>query len=122
MMHFTEMHHRLRAHRFAKDLVAGSYDLIILDVLRDGPAYGYGIRRRIHEQSRYVLLWHVGTIYNVLHHLERQRLVTSSWRSPKEGRQRRYYQLTARGREAWLHQRREWNAFVAAVNALVAQK
>jgi DNA-binding PadR family transcriptional regulator len=108
-----------RVHQFAKDLVAGSYDLIILDVLRDGPAYGYGIRRRIFEQSRQTLLWHIGTIYNVLHHLERQGLVTSAWRGPKDGRQRRYYRLTARGRQAWQNHRREWRAFVVAVNALV---
>ncbi|MGD1017907.1 MAG: hypothetical protein ABSA12_01180 [Verrucomicrobiia bacterium] len=25
------------------------YDLIVLDVLRDGPNYGYGIRKRIFE-------------------------------------------------------------------------
>jgi PadR family transcriptional regulator, regulatory protein PadR len=107
-------------HRFRKDLVAGSYDLIILDVLRDGPAYGYGIRRRIFEQSQHTLLWRSATIYNVLHDLERQRLVASSWRGRAGRRQRRYYSLTARGRRVWQEQRREWRAFVAVVNALIS--
>jgi PadR family transcriptional regulator PadR len=106
-------------HWFRKDLAAGSYDLIILDVLREGPAYGYGIRRRIAEQSRHTLAWRMGTIYNVLHHLERQRLVVSSWRGPKHGRQRRYYALTARGRRVWKEQRREWRDFVSVVSSLL---
>jgi PadR family transcriptional regulator PadR len=119
-MHFTEMQYRSSINPFPKDLVAGSYDLIILDVLRDGAAYGYGIRRRIHEQSKGAFLWRVGTIYNVLHHLERQKLVTSEWRGPKQGRQRRYYRLTARGRQAWRQQRRDWKAFVAAIHAVLS--
>jgi DNA-binding PadR family transcriptional regulator len=101
-------------------LVAGSYDLIILDVLRDGPAYGYGIRRRIFEQSKHTLLWRLTTIYNVLHDLERQGLVASGWRGRDGGRQRRYYSLTTRGRRVWQEQRREWRVFVAAVNALIS--
>lgn len=106
-------------HQFRKDLVAGSYDLIILDVLREGPAYGYGIRQRIFEQSKHTLLWRMSTIYNVLHDLERQKLVTSDWRGPKDGRQRRYYELTARGHRVWREQRQEWHVFVDAVNTLV---
>jgi DNA-binding PadR family transcriptional regulator len=109
----------MSAHRFRKDLVAGSYDLIVLDVLRDGPAYGYGIRRRIFEQSKHTLLWRSATIYNVLHDLQRQRLVTSDWRGRVGCRQRRYYALTARGRRVWQEQRREWRVFVAAVNVLI---
>ncbi len=108
-----------RAQRFRKDLAAGSYDLIVLDVLRDGPAYGYEIRRRIFEQSRHTLLWRSGTIYNVLHDLERQGLVTSTWQGRAGGRQRRYYSLTTRGHRVWQEQRRAWRAFVAAVNALL---
>lgn len=107
---------------FARDLVAGSYDLIILDVLRDGPAYGYGIRRRIFEQSRHTLLWRVGTIYNVLHDLERRGFVASQWHGPKHGRQRRYYRLTARGLREWRAQLRQWRAFVSSVNALISKR
>ena len=105
--------------QFAKDLAAGSYDLIVLDVLRDGPAYGYEIRRRIFEQSRQTILWREGTLYQVLHHLEEQGLVVSFWRTPRPGRERRYYRLTARGQRAWQLRRHQWRAFTAAVNALL---
>jgi DNA-binding PadR family transcriptional regulator len=104
---------------FARNLAAGTYDLIVLDVLRDGPNYGYGIRKRIFDRSRHVLHWQDGTIYPVLRHLEEQGLVTGSWKGPKTGRQRRYYRLTPRGRRVWREQRRQWTAFTRAVSALL---
>jgi DNA-binding PadR family transcriptional regulator len=109
----------MNADRFTKDLAAGSYDLIVLDVLRDGPAYGYGIVRRIAEQSRHTIRWHLGTVYHVLHHLEKQGLVTSRWE--KTSHERKYYRLTPRGRAAWRRQRAQWRAFTASVNGLLAR-
>lgn len=94
----------------------------MLDVLRDGPNYGYGIRKRIFEQSKHTLNWQDGTIYPVLRHLEQQGPVTSEWQVPKDGRQRRYYRLTPRGQRAWEEQRRQWNAFTRTVNTLLATR
>jgi PadR family transcriptional regulator, regulatory protein PadR len=87
---------------FARNLAAGTFDLIVLDVLRDGPSYGYGIRKRISKQSKHTLNWQDGTIYPVLRHLEEQGLITSQWQGPKDGRQRR-----------------QWNTFTRAVSALL---
>jgi DNA-binding PadR family transcriptional regulator len=109
----------MRTNRFQKDLVTGSYDLLVLDVLCDGPAYGYEIVRRIFEQSRHTILWHRGTLYHVLHHLERQGFIAGQWQGPKHGRQRKYYRLTARGQRVWREQRVQWRAFSNAVNALL---
>jgi PadR family transcriptional regulator PadR len=104
---------------FARNLAAGTYDLIVLDVLRDGPIYGYGIVKRIYEQSKQTIRWHEGTLYPVLHHLEEQGFVASEWKGPKRGRQRRYYQLTARGQRLWREQRAQWRAFCRGVNSLL---
>lgn len=110
----------MKRDEFSKNLATGTYDLIVLDVLRDGPAYGYGIRQRIFEQSRQVIRWHEGTLYPVLHHLEKQGLVTSQWKTPSRGHARRYYRLTARGQRVWQDQRAQWQTFATAINALLA--
>jgi DNA-binding PadR family transcriptional regulator len=80
----------MNRNEFARNLAAGTYDLIVLDVLRDGPSYGYGILKRIFEQSKHTIRWHQGTLYPVLHRLERRGLLASKWSSKKSGRQRRY--------------------------------
>jgi PadR family transcriptional regulator PadR len=104
---------------FGKDLATGSYDLIVLDVLRDGPAYGYEIIKRIFQQSRHTILWRKGTLYRVLHDLERRGMVSSHWQTSRPGRERRYYRLTARGLRSWREQRDRWRQFSRAVNALL---
>jgi PadR family transcriptional regulator, regulatory protein PadR len=104
---------------FERHLASGTYDLIVLDVLRDGPAYGYGLRRRIYDQSHGALIWPEGSLYPVLHHLEKQGLVVSEWQGPKGGRRRRYYRLTAGGRRGWRVQRNQWRFFSRAVNAVL---
>jgi|YelNatPaOPRAMG01_1025707.scaffolds.fasta_scaffold05558_2 DNA-binding PadR family transcriptional regulator len=106
-------------HRFGKDLTTGSYDLIVLDVLREGPAYGYEIRRRIFTQSRGTIAWQSGTLYRVLGDLERRGLVRSAWQGRRHGRQRHYYRLTSAGQRAWREQRAQWAQFSRAVNALL---
>jgi PadR family transcriptional regulator PadR len=107
---------------FPKDLATGSYDLVVLDILSRGPSYVYGMVRRISERSNHLICWREGTAYRVLHDLERRGLVTSEWKGPKHGRQRRYYSLTARGRRAQQLHRRQWRQFSLALNRLLGHK
>ena len=122
----------MNRNEFARNLGAGTYDLIVLDVLRDGPNYGYGIVKRIFEHSKHTIRWHQGTLYPVLHRLEKRGRLTSEWspastdqsqlrrgKGKKTGRQRRYYRLTARGQRLWREQRDHWRAFNRGVNALL---
>ena len=109
----------MKRDEFARNLAAGTYDLIVLDVLRDGPSYGYCIVKRIFEQSKHTISWHEGTLYPVLHRLEKRGLLASEWKEPRRGRQRRYYRLTARGQRLWREQRGQWRTFSRAVNALL---
>ena len=107
---------------FAKDLSTGSYDLLVLDVLRDGRAYGYDIVKRIRIQSHGMVTWHKGSLYRVLHDLERRRWVVSVWSNARAGRRRRYYRLTPPGRRVWREQREQWRQFARALNALLGLK
>jgi DNA-binding PadR family transcriptional regulator len=109
----------MRVDQFAKDLVAGSYDLLILNALEKQPLYGYDIIRRVFQHTKHTILWNRGTVYRVLHHLERQGLVTSEWKRAGRVRERRYYRLTDRGRVTWRRQRAQWRAFSRTVNALL---
>jgi DNA-binding PadR family transcriptional regulator len=105
--------------QFQKDLVTGSYDLVALDILSEGPTYAYGMIRKIFEQSHHLIRWQEGTAYRVLHDLERRGLVSGCWLGPKTGRRRRYYRLTDRGRRALKTRRQQWRAFSRALNSLL---
>ena len=60
-----------------------------------------------------------GTIYPALHRLERAGLIESSIESA-QGRRRRTYALTARGRKEFASQRRAWRSYVANMQAVIA--
>jgi DNA-binding PadR family transcriptional regulator len=60
-----------------------------------------------------------GTVYPVLHRLEREGLVRSRW-TEASGRRRRVYRLTRRGEEALAARRREWRALARAVEAVLS--
>ena len=55
-------------------------------------------------------------LYPLLHRLRRLGYVTTEWRTPPEGRRRRYYMLTDDGRAALADQRRQWETVTRALN------
>ena len=91
-----------------KDLVAASATPLVLAILAEGESYGYAILRRVRELSGGELEWTDGMLYPLLHRLQRLGYVTTEWRTPPEGRRRRYYALTHDGRAALEEQRRQW--------------
>jgi PadR family transcriptional regulator, regulatory protein PadR len=91
-----------------KDLVAASATPLVLAILAKGESYGYAILKRVRELSGGELEWTDGMLYPLLHRLQRLGYVTTEWRTPPEGRRRRYYSLTHDGRAALEEQRRQW--------------
>ena len=94
--------------RIAKDLVAASAMPLVLAILSDDESYGYAILKRINELSGGELEWTDGMLYPLLHRLDRLGYVEARWDSPEGGRRRRYYGITATGRNALSEQRRQW--------------
>ena len=92
----------------SKDLVAASSRPLILAVLHRGESYGYALLGQVRDMSNGELNWSDGMLYPVLRRLEREGLVRSRWRRSDEGRRRRYYQLTKRGRATAEEERRQW--------------
>jgi PadR family transcriptional regulator, regulatory protein PadR len=91
-----------------KDLVAASATPLVLAILAEEESYGYAILKRVRELSEGELEWTDGMLYPLLHRLSRLRYVTTEWRTPPEGRRRRYYSITDDGRAALAEQQRQW--------------
>ena len=101
------------------DQTAGQLDMLLLAALAQGPVYGYGVIARLRADSGGVFAMPEGTIYPALHRLEQAGLVESSVETA-QGRRRRTYALTPRGRKEFTSQRREWQSFVARMQAVIA--
>lgn len=98
----------------------GQLDLLLLSVLSRRPAHGYLVIERLRDASGGAFDIPEGTVYPALHRLERGGLLESSW-SEDGPRRRRVYAVTSDGRTALIGKRREWSAFMGAMQAVVAR-
>jgi DNA-binding PadR family transcriptional regulator len=101
----------------SRELTAASTEPLILSVLQRGENYGYAIAEKVRTFSQGEIEWTEGMLYPVLHRLERRKLLKSRWETKDGGRKRRYYSLTAKGREALAERRREWLTVNESLNA-----
>jgi PadR family transcriptional regulator PadR len=96
----------------------GSLPLLILHTLRSRTQHGYQIVQEIKRRSAGVLDFKEGTLYPALHNLEQQGFV-ESYNETENGRVRRYYKLTERGRAQLDEQLAEWQRFSEAVQRVL---
>jgi DNA-binding PadR family transcriptional regulator len=101
-----------------KELVGATTSLLVLSVLAREPSYGYQIIRRLNEEAAGIFAWQEGTVYPVLHKLEKEKLVRAQWQQADTGRQRKYYYITAKGREALGESVEQFNAFHGIVSRM----
>jgi PadR family transcriptional regulator PadR len=97
----------------------GHLDSLILAVVAGEPLHGYAVIEELKQRSGGALALPEGTVYPALHRLERGGLLASSW-STADGRRRRVYKLTARGRRELGVKRASWREFASTVEAVLA--
>ena len=102
-------------------LLTGAVDMLIMDVLDRGDSYGYQIAQTVMSESDGYFELKEGSLYPALHRLERQKMLRSYWVDTDEGRRRKYYRLTAKGKKAAERKREDWSRFAAAVNGVLGQ-
>ena len=105
--------------RSRDDLLQGTLDMLVLKALALEPMHGWGITERIEQWSEHVLLVGQGTLYPALYRLERQRLITSSWRITENNRRARYYALTPAGRKRLAESLDYWRRHSRAINLVL---
>jgi DNA-binding PadR family transcriptional regulator len=101
------------------EALKGHLDVIVLAAFREGPAHGYAVIEELKRRSEGAFDLAEGTVYPVLHRLEADGLLESSW-TMVAARRRRVYRLTRRGRSALGKREGEWRSFARAVEAVLA--
>lgn len=102
------------------DLLQGTLDMLILKIVALGPVHGYGISMRIQQISKDVLQVQQGSLYPALHRLEKRGWLTAEWGESENGREAKFYKLSAVGRKQLVAEEGAWNRLSEAV-ALIMQ-
>lgn len=106
--------------KIEKSLLSGSTLMLVLSLLTDGDKYGYEMVETLAKRSDDTFLLKEGTLYPLLHAMEKERLVTSYVKSGPTGRERKYYHLTTSGRQQLEYKQKEWKLFSETVNAVLS--
>src|SRR5271168_2076853 len=101
------------------ELLQGTLDMLILKIVALGPVHGYGISLRIRQISREVLQVQQGSLYPALHRLEKRGWLAAEWGESENGRQAKFYKLSAKGRKQLAAEQSNWNRLSEAVGVIL---
>ena len=102
-----------------KGLITGSTSVLILKLLEQRDMYGYQMIETLAERSDKTFELKAGTLYPILHGLERDDCVQSYDDNAGGGRIRKYYHITPKGKKLLEEQKAEWEKYSSAVNKVL---
>ncbi len=86
--------------------------ILILSTLSSGPHHGYQLAIEIEEKSDGAFRFQHGTLYPILHKLEREGLIRGDWMVERSRRRRKSYRLTEAGDQYLQEQTAGWHEFL----------
>jgi PadR family transcriptional regulator, regulatory protein PadR len=102
------------------EVIKGTLEMIVLEVLQHEPMHGWGITERIERRSNGLLAINQGSLYPALYRLVARGWVSSEWRTTENNRTARYYALTRAGRKQLVTERAQWDKLSRGVNLILS--
>lgn len=93
--------------------------LLVLSLLSGEDMYGYQMIVELGRRSNRTFEMKEGTLYPVLHGLEKDGYVEAYQQEASTGRVRKYYHLTRKGGAALKTEEKAWETYSGAVNAVL---
>jgi PadR family transcriptional regulator PadR len=103
-----------------KELIKGSTGTLILTLLERKDLYGYEIIKELERSSGGMFALKEGTLYPILHGMETEQWVEAYWEEA-QGRRRKYYRITDKGRRQLQDKKAEWKQFRNAVDLVLGE-
>lgn len=103
---------------YARELLKGNTDCLLLCLINRQPTYGYQIIKELERQSNGYFRFREGTLYPALHRLEKDKLIKGRWQMLPSGQQRRYYYITEKGQQVLAGRLVNWQDFLTAVRLI----
>lgn len=93
--------------------------MLVLSLLAREDMYGYQMIVELARRSDHTFEMKEGTLYPVLHGLERSGAVEAYQQEAPTGRMRKYYHITHKGKELLKTEAESWQSYSGAVNAVL---
>ena len=103
------------------ELLQGTLEMLILQILQWRPRHGYAIAQGISSDSDEGLHVETGSLYPALH-LEKTGWLRAAWRTTENRRRARFYGPTAKGKKQLAAEHAKWSQMVEAVAVLMSRE
>lgn len=103
------------------EVIKGTLEMIVLEVLRQGPMHGWGLTELIELRSDGLLRVNQGSLYPALYRLVARGWLSCEVRTTENNREARYYALTAAGRAQLRAEREQWGRLSRGVNLILGE-
>jgi PadR family transcriptional regulator, regulatory protein PadR len=90
------------------ELLPGTLDLLVLQVLSRGELHGWGITNKLEQLSKRALQVDEGSLYPALYRMEEKDWIEAEWRVTENNRRAKYYSLTKAGRKQLEIEQKLW--------------
>lgn len=106
--------------KYERQMKKGVLDMLVLKLLEEEPMYGYQLIQKMAEKNENVFSLKEGTLYPVLYRLEDEQRVESHW-TESQGKQvpRKYYQITAKGKNTLKEIHSVWQQISDGINHIM---
>jgi PadR family transcriptional regulator PadR len=104
--------------RIERELMRGAGPVAVMQLLQSGEKYGYQLVKLLEKQSKGVLAMGQSTLYPMLYNLQAKGLVAARMETADNGRPRKYYRLTDKGKRQLIRNRAQWEQLSSAMGQL----
>lgn len=105
-----------------KDLIKGCTKTIVLQLLAGKSMHGYELLTTLKDKTQGQLEFTEGTLYPLLHQLEKENFLVSKWAVGKGERKRKIYDITTQGRALLKERTQELFDFMDVIKSLIASR
>ena len=102
-----------------RELSRGTVEMAVLALIKKKPRYGYDLLTSLGVATGGSLSIKEGTLYPVLHRLEDAGHIKAEWQAEGRAAPRKYYGITAQGKERLALLTTEWDRLATGLNHLL---
>mgnify|MGYP000884153315 CR=1 FL=1 len=105
----------------SRNLQVGNTTMLVLSLLTEQDMYGYQMIETLAERSQNVFELQAGTLYPILHTLQKEGFVEAYEQDAGQARVRKYYHITKRGGKNLAEQKKSWKRYSDAIDRVLGE-
>ncbi len=93
--------------------------MMLLSLIQEQDRYGFEIIQELQKRSDNTFVMKEGSLYPILHRMEKSGFLSSYQKAGAAGKDRKYYAITDKGKKQLVEDKKTWQEFSDSVSRVV---